>query len=126
MAFKWSEILLYVLPIISLVLVHNFGKRYLLVGNVKLASVDPVQPILLVCLHFISTYVSSFSWVAHVIMVFSLIAIILLVMQFIQNEPIHLGKMARKLSNILFCLAFGAYAIATLVRIFQVVTATLQ
>ncbi|RPA60835.1 DUF3397 family protein [Aerococcus agrisoli] len=121
MAFKWSEILLYVLPIVSLYIVNVFGHRFLYVGKVKLAPVDVVEPILLVCLHFISTYLMGFSWVAHVILIFSIIAIILLMIQFIQNEQVQLGKMARKLSNILFCLAFAAYVVAVLARLIQVV-----
>ncbi|OYW68786.1 MAG: hypothetical protein B7Z25_06535, partial [Aerococcus viridans] len=62
MAFKWSEILFYLLPIVSLLLVGTVGKPYLYFNNrIKFAPIDVVFPILLVCLHFISKDLLFFS-----------------------------------------------------------------
>lgn len=123
MAFKWSEILFYLLPIVSLLLVGTVGKPYLYFNKrIKFAPIDVVFPILLVCLHFISKDLLFFSIIPHLVVVISLWAIGILVWRFVKNEEVIVKKFYRMLVNIAFSITFITYVLVTVCRIIQVVT----
>lgn len=123
MAFNWSEILFYLLPIVSLLFVGTYGKPYLYFNKrIKFAPIDVVFPILLVCLHFISRDLLFFSIIPHLFVLISLMAIGILVWRFTKNEEIVVGKFYRMLVNISFSITFILYLLVTVLRIIQVIT----
>lgn len=118
--FLWGEIILYVLPIISLVLVNKYGRAYLNDGRyIKLAVVDVLHPILWICLHYMSLYTFYFSFVPSAAVVFCVVAIILLLIQFRDGKPFIIQKFFRRLSNITFIYVFLGYYLVVLVRILR-------
>lgn len=118
--FLWGEIILYVLPIISLVLINKYGRLYLNDGrHIKLAVVDVLHPILWICLHYMSLYTFYFSFVPIAATIFCAIAIILLVIQFREGKPFVIQKFFRRLSNITFIYIFLGYYIIVLIRILR-------
>ncbi|MEY8370792.1 DUF3397 family protein [Aerococcaceae bacterium 50-4] len=123
MAFNWSEILFYLLPIVSLLFVGTYGKPYLYFNKrIKFAPIDVVFPILLVCLHFISRDLLFFSIIPHLFVLISLLAIGILVWRFTKNEDVVVGKFYRMLVNISFSITFILYLLVTILRIIQVIT----
>ncbi len=122
MAFKWSEILIYLLPFVTLFLVGTYGKSYLYINKrIKFAPIDVVFPILLVCLHYVSIYLLYYSLIPHLVVLISVIAIVVLVRKFIKNERVHVGKLARMLVNIIFVISFVTYILVIIARIIQIV-----
>lgn len=122
MAFKWSEILFYLLPIASLLFVGTVGKPYLYFDKrIKFAPIDVVFPILLVCLHFISRDLLFFSIIPHLVVVISLLGIGIIIWRIIKQEDVVVSKFFRMFVNISFSMTFIVYVVVTIARIFQVV-----
>ena len=123
MFFKWSELLFYLLPIVTLLLVGTYGKPYLYFNrHIKFAPIDVVFPILLVCLHFISRALLFYSIIPHLVVIIALLAIGVLLWRWIKNEEIVVGKFYRMLAKIAFSISFIIYVVVTIGRIIQVVT----
>lgn len=120
MDFKWSEIILYILPIVTLVFVATYGRRFLYINDkIKFAPVDVVLPIVLISIHFISTYLLLYSLLPHLIVLVSLIAIFVLIRKFIKNEEVVVSKFIRMLLNISAVISFVVYVLLVVLRIIQ-------
>lgn len=120
--FHWSEIFLYLLPLLAILLVNRYGRPYLTDGkHIKLAVVDVIHPILWLCFHFISTNTFYFSLVPALIFVIALYAIVRLFKQFRRQETVDWPSFWRNLSNIAFIFVFVVYYILVVYRIIQVV-----
>lgn len=120
--FDWTEIILYLLPLIILISVNKYGKKYLNDDHsIKLAVVDVMHPILWVCVHFVSLYTFNFSFIPILATLLCALAIILLSLQFKKGRPFFYRQFLRRLSNVTFIYVFISYYFIIIFRIYFVV-----
>lgn len=120
-AFSWFEIILYLLPVLTLILVNRYLRPYLSDGRyIHLAVVDVIHPILWACLHFISLWTFSFSLLPYLLILFALGVFALITTQR-QRGELAWGNMLRRLSNISFVVIFVLYYSLVIYRIITLI-----
>ncbi|KAA9300864.1 MULTISPECIES: DUF3397 family protein [Aerococcus] len=123
-AFTWFEIILYILPILTIILVAKYGKPYLTDGkHINLVVIDVVHPILWLCFHLVSQLVLHWSFLPIVLAIVSVLALAILAIQFRDNLPFTPGRFLRRLSNLSFIIVFLLYYGFVFYRIFALIFA---
>lgn len=118
--FHWSEILLYLVPVITLVLVNQFGRKFLNNdGKIELAVVDVMHPIIWVSIHLVSLYAFYYSFIPIFGTLFCGLAIVLLGIQFREGKPFKAYNFFRRLSNLTFIFTFIGFYILVITRIIK-------
>lgn len=119
--FSWFELLLYILPVASILLVNRYGHPYLKVNkHMHLAVVDVIHPILWVCLHYLSLWTLGYSALPYVGLLISIIGLSLLAIRFRKGGALQWPIFGRYLSNFTFILTFVGYYALVIKRLVQV------
>lgn len=120
--FYWQEIILYFIPVILLVLISKYGRKYLTEGkNIKLAIIDVMHPVIWVCFHFLSLAIFYFSLVPVLLLILSVYCIFSILYSYRKKEEINWYALFRRVSSVIFIISFISYYILVIVRIIQAI-----
>ncbi|AMB99654.1 hypothetical protein AWM75_06520 [Aerococcus urinaehominis] len=99
--FSWSELILYFMPIISLVVVNGFLRPYLKFGDrLNLAVIDVLHPILWVAIHILSLRIAYQSWLPYLFIFVAIYALAYLLYAFYAKRDFIPEQFWRRLSSI--------------------------
>nr|WP_319219154.1 DUF3397 family protein [uncultured Trichococcus sp.] len=120
--FHYSEILLYVFPILEIILINKFFRPYLRYKQmIQLTVADVVLPFLLVGIHLLSVYSLTYSLLPHFLLAACFIGMLQTLYFDLRKKNHRPKQFYRYFIKILFLMALLFYYMLVFLRIYFLV-----